>query len=163
MNPVPSLLQKILLQTDGTVTDLLRLFTGENIVIEKLSERSITSLGPSALGLAEPTELLQRQILLTGSKPYLYAESYFVLERLPTDLRQQMLNSNTPVGLLWQQYKLETYREIIDQQLEKNCSNAQHFALTDNRCYSRTYLIHHGGQVMGQICEQFPVSYFSTP
>src|SRR5690606_7603472 len=99
-----SLQQQVLMTTDGTVTDLVALFSGESIRITKLEQESIRSLGPRELELQSPAALLRRVILLSGAeKHYLYAESYFVLQQLSASMQRALLETDIPIGLLWKQ------------------------------------------------------------
>ena len=153
--------QAILMDTDGTVTDLIRHFTGEEIAVTKLSQDVVSTAQPEALQLNNPSHLLHRRILLTGSKPYLYAESYFVIDRMSDFLRKELLESNVPIGLLWQREKLETFREILAKYCEKDEALQDYFKdLKQALFLSRSYRIYHGGLPLGLITEKFPASYF---
>ncbi len=160
-----SLFQKILLATDGTVTDLIALYAGEPIRVKKLVQTIGEESAPAQLQCSGPTRLLSRRILLTGAtKSYLYAESQFVLERLSTSIQDQMLNTDRPVGLLWKEERLETFREIVGQAVAPCAAIAQYFDLPASAPFvSRTYLIHHTGRPLGMITEKWPLSYFREP
>ena len=160
--------QSILLSTDGTVTDLIRHYTNENIEVTKLLQQVIDADKPDALELDRPQRLLQRKILLSGpTQHYLYAESFFVIDRMSEFLRKELLESNIPIGILWQREKLETYREILDHQLEHNTELLQYFPIaakqkTDRGGFlSRQYKVYHGGVVLGLITEKFPYCFFT--
>lgn len=154
--------QAILLDTDGTVTDLIQHYTGETIHVTKLTQDLIVADQPSALRLSAPTQLLHRRILLSGAQQhYLYAESFFVIERMSDYLRHELLESQVPIGVLWQREKLETFREILAREQETNEELGQYFAdLAKPEFWSRRYLVYHGGAPLGLICEKFPVEYF---
>ena len=160
-----SLFQRILLATDGTVTDLIALYAGEAIRVKKLVQTIGEESAPAELQCIGPTRLLSRRILLTGAmKTYLYAESQFVLERLSKSIQDQMLNTDRPIGLLWKEERLETFREIVGQAVEPNAAIAQYFDLPASAPFvSRTYLIHHGGRPLGMITEKWPLSFFREP
>lgn len=160
-----SLFQRILLATDGTVTDLIALYAAEPIRVKKLSQAIGEESAQAELQCAAPTRLLSRRILLTGAtRTYLYAESQFVLERLSKSLQEQMLNTDRPVGLRWKEERLETFREIVGQAVEPCAAIAQYFDLPPPAPFvSRTYLIHHHGQPLGMITEKWPLSYFREP
>jgi chorismate-pyruvate lyase len=154
-----SRLQKILLTTDGTVTQLLELFTGERIRVEKL-EHAMVNGAPSPLAV-QPTEpVLSRQVLLRGAvRPYLYAHSWLVPARMPPQMQQEMRETDTPIGQLWKAARLETFREIVDFRRERDDNIATLFGI-DTLLLSRTYLIHAGGSPMGLIVEKFPETLF---
>jgi len=152
--------QKILLTTDGTVTQLLEIHTGEPMRVVKLSH-AVGSGGPALLDVPATEPVLARRILLRGaSRTWMYAQSWLVLSRLPAGMRETMLHTDTPIGQLWRRGRLETYREIVDFRRESNAEIAAFFG-TDAPLLSRSYVIRSGGAVMGLIEEKFPVTHFS--
>lgn len=157
-----SLQQQVLLTTDGTVTDLVALFSGEQIHITKILQRTATALGPKELGLRLPQALLERSILLSGAdKHYLFAQSHFIIGRLAPDMQRDLLETETPIGLLWKKARLEMYREVVDRRLEDRPDLLDYFPdACDSRFVSRTYLVYHQGHVLGVITEKFPLNYF---
>jgi chorismate-pyruvate lyase len=157
-----SLPQKVLLTTDGTVTQLLEIYTGEGIRVEKL-EHTLVSGGPVSLGVSATEPVLNRRILLRGAKrPYMYAHSWLVPSRMPRGMQEKILQTDTPIGQLWKASRLETFREIIDFRREDDSEVCALFG-SDITLLSRTYLIHAGGLPMGQIVEKFPTTYFREP
>jgi chorismate-pyruvate lyase len=157
-----SLFQKILLATDGTVTDLIALYAGEPIRVKKLVQTIGDERAPAELQCSGPTRLLSRRILLAGAtKTYLYAESQFVLDRLSKSIQEQMLTTDRPIGLLWKEERMETFREVVGQEVEPCAAIAQYFDLPTSALFvSRTYLIHHEGRPLGRITEKWPLSHF---
>lgn len=157
--------QQILLNTDGTVTDLIALLAGESIHITKLEQELIVDRGPAALELDDEQNLLKRVVLLSGKqKHYLYAESYFVLEQMPSSMQIQLLETDTPIGLLWKQARLEMYREVVEQKVESRPDLCLHFSDMEGESFlSRSYVVYHGGRPLGLITEKFPASYFASP
>ena len=154
-----SQLQKILLTTDGTVTQLLELLTGEKIRVEKL-EHSIVEGAPPSLAVSPTERVLNRRILLRGAeRPYLYAHSWLVPARMPIEMQRQMRETDTPIGQLWKSARLETFREIVDFRRERDDNIATLFGI-DTPLLSRTYLIHAGGSPMGLIVEKYPATLF---
>lgn len=178
-NPVPivdlsvvhdsslSLFQKVLLVTDGTVTQLVELYTGESIRVRKIENQIVANKVVPVdvqrmLQTSDNNALLKRVILLCGnSRSYIYAESYFVMERLPQDMRIKLETTNIPIGLLWREAKLETHREIIEYRRECNAAIAEHLGIDINsELLSRTYMLYTHRQPMGVITEKFPAGYF---
>lgn len=158
-----SLFEQILLATDGTVTDLIALYANEPIRVRKL-EQAIRE-EPAALpelDCALPARWLVRRILLSGAtRNFLYAESRFVLDRLPESVREPLLHSERPVGLLWKDARLETFREVIGQSTGPRAAIAPHFGVPGDRDFvSRTYLVHHAGRPLGMITEAWPLNSF---
>ena len=156
-----SVLQKALLTTDGTVTQLLEIYTGENISVQKL-EHSLVKGAPSSLEVSATEPVLSRRILLRGAtRPYMYAHSWLVPSRMPKGMQETILQTDTPIGQLWKAARLETFREIIDFRREHDPFIAALFGV-DAPLLSRTYLIHTGGMPMGLINERFPATLFGT-
>ena len=157
-----SLFQKVLFTTDGTVTRLLELYTGEQIRVNKLEQGMSMGSASRVLGCSKDDPLLRRTILLSGAeKHYIYADSIFIFEKLSTNIQYSLLASDTPIGLLWEKENTEIYRKIIDYKAELCPSSSAYFDLEPNtQMLSRTYLVISNGKPFGAITEKFPMSYF---
>jgi chorismate-pyruvate lyase len=159
-DPGLSLLQKTLLITDGTVTQLLEVFTGERIRVEKLEHRLLRG-GPALLGIGPSEPVLSRVILLRGPvTPYMYAHSWLVPARMPQDMQESMRLTDVPIGQLWKSSRLETYREIVEYRKEEDAEVAALLGAS-GPLLTRSYLIHSGGRPMGLIAEKFPATLFA--
>jgi chorismate-pyruvate lyase len=110
--------QRILLTTDGMVTEMLEAYLWERIKVVKLFqdyfclEHDIPSLE-----IEKGCKIIQRKILLRGrlsQKNHIYADSIIIPDRLDDKMRDGLLNSNKPIGLLILEDRLETFREILD-------------------------------------------------
>ena len=96
------LLQRVLLVSDGTLTDALEAAFLEPISLRKIGIQVI----PAQHALPEldvlPGEsLMERKIFLCGKnsgRVYVYAESVLVLDWLPPRFREELLQSDTPLG-----------------------------------------------------------------
>lgn len=111
-------IQRILLTTDGMVTEILEAYLLEQMKVTKLSQDySVLDHDIPYLELNKGTQVLLRKILLRGKlshKNYIYAESIIVPERLNEKLRDGLLKTNKPIGQLILEDRLETFREILD-------------------------------------------------
>lgn len=158
-----NLFQKILLTTDGTVTNLVSLYTGESIKVRKVAQDFVLS-GQEEILLCPPgTPVLKRNILLCGeTKNYIYAESIFVFERLSRSTQYKLLETDQPIGLLWKEEKLDSYRQIMEYKFETCGSLAEYFdgTVPETPLLSRTYLVYHRNEILGIISEKFPIHYF---
>ncbi len=120
LNPSEALtvFERILLITDGTVTDLLEAFAGEAISVVKLSQSIGHRNGDAhALDVLEHEHVLQRTVLLRGADSgtsFLYGDSVIVPERLPPALFEGLMATGQTIGRLLATYRLETFREIVD-------------------------------------------------
>jgi chorismate-pyruvate lyase len=152
--------QKILLTTDGTVTQLLEIHTRERMRVQKL-EHTVIAGGPAWLEVPSTEPVVSRRILLRGAThAWMYAHSWLVLSRLPPGMQEAMTCSDTPIGQLWRAARLETYREIVDFRREHDPAIAALFG-SDAPLLSRSYLIRARGVVMGLIDEKFPATHFA--
>jgi chorismate-pyruvate lyase len=160
-----STFQRILLTTDGTVTDMLEAYFSEPIQLIKLTENKI--LAPHdipVINLKQNTEIVERKILLQGKisrRNYLYAESILILERLEPKFRQELLETKTPLGKIWLDQKVETFKEIINTGKHPAQKLAEYFKIKpeDNLLF-RTYYVLSGGKATIMITEKFPEAFF---
>lgn len=162
-----STLQRIVLTTDGTLTEILEAYLFEKIRIVKLSE-GIVSIAQDipSLAIKQGNEVIERKVLLQGKisrKNFIYAESILVTERLDEKFKTELLHSKTPLGRLWLEHKLETFKEIIDTAEETADKLLAYFPLQpEDKVFSRTYRVFSQRQPLMTITEKFPASYFQA-
>lgn len=157
--------QRILLTTDGTVTDILEAQYWESIQIIKVfqglidAERDVPYLEMSA-----GAPVLLRKVLLRGKtthKNYIYAESVTVIDRLNPSVKDGLLKTRKPIGQLMLEARLETYREILGVRLIEAGEIGQYFDLpVHGRLISRTYRVFSDHRAIMLITESFPESSF---
>lgn len=153
--------QRVLLTTDGTVTDMLEAYYREPMAVEVLAQQQSPSpVAYRDLRIAEGHDILDREILLRGrlsGSVMLYARSQVAIDRLPEAIHRGLLEQRQPLGVLMLHERLETYREIIDCHREKAGALAAHFQIHDIApLLSRTYVISHAGQPIIRVTEKFP-------
>jgi len=154
------LLQRILLVTDGTLTDILQVAFREPIGVRKL-DPDITDMSVEALELQPGETRMDRSVVLYGQKTgtnYVYADSTLVIERLPKKLQDELLNSDKPIGRLWSQHKVEVRKEMLHV---SKCSPGRllpHFTyMTENeQLFRRSYRLITSGRPVIIITEYFP-------
>ena len=99
-----SLVQRILVTTDGTLTETLAAMFLEPIELVKLAVTITQTPHPvPPLELEAGANVMQRQIVLRGSKsgtPYVYAEVVIATDQLPPRLRDDLLEGRVPLGAL---------------------------------------------------------------
>lgn len=156
-----SLPQRILLMTDGTVTDLLELYAGEAISARRL-EQTLTRNTQPLLSVPPETALLKRRVVLCGDKTnYLYAESFLVFDMLTETMRYKLLETDCPMGRAWKEERLETYREVIEHKTAPCPRVSMYFdAPLHIPILSRTYLIFMRNRPFAVVTESFPSTYF---
>ena len=161
-----STFQRILLTTDGTVTEMLEAYSLEQINVVKLAEGLVSTVKEiPVLELKRGTQVIERKILLQGKisrKNYLYAESIIVPERLDERFQDALLKSQTPIGKLWLQYKVETFKEIVDTGKEPTGKLADYFLVEkEDKMLFRTYRVFNNRQPVMMITEKFPEKLFT--
>ena len=161
--------QRILMVTDGTVTELLEQYASETIKVKKLFEKVETefeALIPTHKQYLEASDLpvLKRTILLEGQDTktnWLYAQSSILLDNLHPGFRADLLASREPIGRLWEKYRYETFKIILD--FEKRPANelSEYFDIPpDSIMVSRTYSVYSGNKPIMIITEMFPNTLF---
>jgi chorismate-pyruvate lyase len=160
-------IERILLTTDGTLTEILQAYYREPINLIKLSEKITTSREIDILDVQAGEEVLERTILLQGrhsQKTFVYAESIIAIEKFDPSLRESMrnclLNSDVPLGRLWLEHRLETFKEMVEQnQASANSINSFFNISKDHLMLLRTYRVFSQNKKIMLITEKFPRNY----
>lgn len=164
-----SCFQRILLVTDGTVTELLEQYLEEKITVVKLCEKiknniSQVSNGHDAFTDHSDEPVLQREVLLQGQSTLnncIYAESTIFLDNLVKNFRLDLLASSEPIGRLWEKYQIETHKTILDFGKKEAGNLAAHFSIKpEDMIISRTYSVYSGNKIIMLITESFPDNSF---
>ena len=157
------LLQRILIVTDGTLTDTLEAAFLEPIGLRKIELNILTAPEPvEELDLPAGAQLLQRKILLYGEntrRTYVYAESQLALDRLPPRFREELMHSDTPMGRLWSEHKMETWKELLTVARHPMEKLAPYLGTVSAYCLMRRYRLISGGRPLMIIEEHFPARY----
>jgi len=157
-------LQRVLLVTDGTLTEILEANFFERIRLVKVSQRVISATASHALLDPNPGEvLIERKILLQGEgsrRNYAYAESLIAVDRLGSSFRDELLDSDTPLGRLWLEHKLETFKELQEVRCRRANGLSHYFECADGALLlDRTYRVFSASRPVMVITEYFPVKY----
>lgn len=161
--------QRILLITDGTVTDLLEHYLEENIEIHKILESiegSSAVIYPRHAGFAQGYSgaILKREVLLRGqrtTKNWLYAQSTILLAHLDDAFREDLLNTRTPIGKLWKKHRSETHKAILEINRHDAEDAAGYFDISPkDQLITRTYGVHSNNRLVMLISEHFPLDFF---
>ena len=160
-----STFQRILLTTNGSVTDILEAYLSEQIRVVKLSEK-LVSLDHDipSMELKTGTEVIIRKVLLQGKisrKNVVYADSIIVPGRLEERFRDSLLNTKVPIGKLWFEERVETFKEVLESRREPAGELAHHFNMQpSDKLLSRTYCVMSNRKPVKMITEKFPENYF---
>ena len=153
--------QRVLLTTDGMVTEMLEAVFWERMKVIKLfQDHFILDHDIPSLEIKKDCNVMQRKIFLRGKlsqKNHLYGDSIIVPDRLEENIRDGLLNSNKPIGLLLLENRLETFREILDCGKEKAHDLADDFNIEkDDFLIFRTYRVIANHLPIMLITEKFP-------
>lgn len=155
-------MQRALMSIDGTVTKFLEAYLLEPIESILLSQQMqrLQSDHPW-LGLAAPSEVVARQVLLRGrysATIYAYAVSLLAIDRLPPNLVQDLAQEPAGIGRVLLNSQIENRREILWYGREDLANLPETIErYTGNHFISRTYRIIAGGQPVMLINEKFPI------
>jgi chorismate-pyruvate lyase len=153
--PRPESFQRILIATDGTVTDLIALRPAKQSV-QKLVQTIKESIGRTAV--QRPTRLLSRRILLTGATKICLCR-VALCERLSKSIQTRC--SRTGRSACWGEERLKPSARLLTGR--QPCGNRAVFRPASISAFRpRTYLIRHG-RPLGMITEKWPLSYFREP
>ena len=158
--------QRVLLMTDGTVTDILEAHVAESICVVRLTQ----SFGCDDPEMAPECELLKnervlhRTVLLQGTSSgtnFLHGESIIVPDRLPAPVLEGLLTTDKPIGRLLAENRVETFREIVGLGFEPACEYGNYFGVDpESQLVFRTYRIYVRQRAVMRITEKFPISWF---
>jgi len=155
-------LQRVLVITDGTLTEILEAAFLERIRLVKISQEVVSSTASDAhLNPANGEAFLERKIILQGTKSnknYVYAESVIAIDRLPPRFHDELVHSDTPLGQLWLEHRLETFKELLEVRYEKAGERSKHFHCdASGMLLARTYRVSSAAVPVMTITECFPV------
>jgi beta-ribofuranosylaminobenzene 5'-phosphate synthase len=160
-------MQKFLLGTDGSVTQILEAITGKKVMIETLMQKIIPADPKTAehLGISEgdPVNYRVVEIKTAGSREVLiHAISHTPIARLSSDFRDDLMKADIPIGRIIQSHRIEARREILNARVSPATDEAGRiFSIAKHEpLLSRQYRIIHGGEPLIFIEEQFPYNRF---
>jgi chorismate-pyruvate lyase len=156
-------LHRVLLVTDGTLTETLEAIFLEPIELARLGQRNVPANASHALLEVESGEtIVERQIMLRGSRSgtnYVYAESLIAADRLTPAFRRGLVESDVPLGRLWIDQKLETFKEFLEMRSSTGENLPADFVCGRSSLLVRTYRVHSGGRPVFVITEHFPRTF----
>lgn len=153
--------QRVLLEANGTVTAMLEAYLSEQIEVIKLSENVVkVNLDFPNMDFKKEERVIARKVLLQGKssrRNFIYAESIILIDNMDGRFSDKLLNTKTPIGKLWSQQKVETFKEIIASGKESADGLANYFGIDpEDNLFSRTYTVSSQGKITMIITEKFP-------
>lgn len=140
--------------TDGSVTHLLELMTGQVVRVKTLQQQVIEASDEIAglLGISTGDAVNERTVLLcAGDMVYVYARSLVPINRMPAGMEGDLTRADIPIGRILKKYAIESRREIDAVEIFES-------RVFGEKCtvLSRTYRIIHDKIALMWINEVFP-------
>jgi len=160
-----SALQKILLGTDGSVTQLLESATGHPVAVRTREQEIVhaDALAAERLGVAPGDAVNHRIVELldaTTGKVLVYAKSQTPVARLAPEFKDDLMRADIPIGRIIERHHIEARREILTAQVTPDDTGGVFSICKNEPLLMRQYRIIHGGKPLIFIQEQFPYNQF---
>jgi beta-ribofuranosylaminobenzene 5'-phosphate synthase len=159
--------QKFLLGTDGSVTQILESITGKKVVIRTLVQKIVPADLPTAqrLSIPEGDPVNERVVEIRTEgcgDVFIYATSSTPINRLSPEFRDDLMKADIPIGRIIQQHHIEARREILSTwAIPATEEISRIFSICKNEpVLARQYQIIHAGKPLIFIEEQFPYNRF---
>ena len=150
----------------GLVTQLIESYMLEPVQVRQLwQERHRVGTGDEWLAISAGHEVISRRVLLTGgqtAKPYVYGEAIIVGDRLPTQVQEDLYDSDRGFGQILQHRNVEFRGELLWCGIENVANVPEPFGAAEERPrIIRTCRFFHRGNPAVLIVERFepPVGY----
>ena len=158
---------RLLLVTDGTVTELLEGLVKEPVSLGyKNQSVSGTNNFPEIEYDGNNQSCLYRQITLQGEhtrQDWLYAESIVLHEMFNHKAQIMLKHENTPIGVILNEQSSDNHRKIIDCGYAKNPTAAKHLRIdADHSFLYRKYNVMIDINPIILITEWFPIERISA-
>ena len=141
--------EKILLGTDGSVTNLLEILFNDEIIVETISQKLVDGVNYRSV------------ILKIKDTPLVYATSKIPLKNIQNktlrdNIKRDLLSADIPIGKILKIHNLETRREIVDISCKGVEESVRRYLNTEKKILpQRTYNIIYRGKVLMEITEIF--------
>jgi len=158
-------LQKILLSTDGSVTQLLESITGHPVSVRTRVQEIVKAdtVAAEHLGVAEGDAVNHRIVELLDAatgEVLIYAKSQTPIARLAPEFRDDLMRADIPIGKIIERHHIEARREILTARVTPDETGGIFPVCKNEPLLSRQYRIIHGGEPLIFIEEQFPFNQF---
>jgi beta-ribofuranosylaminobenzene 5'-phosphate synthase len=159
--------QKFLLGTDGSVTQILESITGKKVVIRTLVQKVIPAdrVAAENLSVAEGDPINFRIVEIRteeSGEVLIYAVSHTPINRLSPAFKDDLMKADIPIGRIIKRHHIEARREILNARVTPADDEISRvFAICRNEpVLTRQYQIIHADKPLIFIEEQFPYNRF---
>ncbi len=158
-------LQKILLGTDGSVTQLLESVTGHPISVRTRTQELVKADADAVeqLSIAPGDSVNHRIVELLDAatgEVLVYAKSLTPVARLAPAFRDDLMRADIPIGKIIERHHIEARREILTARVTPDDTGGIFPICRNEPLLMRQYRIIHGGKPLIFIQEQFPYNQF---
>ncbi|MDK2790972.1 MAG: hypothetical protein PWP15_1481 [Methanothermococcus sp.] len=143
--------EKILLGTDGSITNLLEILFECEVVVKTIYQEIMDDINHRTV------------VLEVEGIPLIYAVSKIPLKNIEEDhiregIKRDLLSADIPIGKILKIHNLETRREIVNIDVKEITEEVQVLLKTNKKILpQRTYNIIHKNKVLMEITEVFNV------
>lgn len=141
--------------TDGSVTFLLEIMTRKDVSVVTEAQHLIQAdeETSSLLDIAVGSDVNYRLVtLFAGTQPFVRALSLSPVERMPDDIRQDLMRADMPIGKILRNSGIETRRDFDNIEV-----NDDEPLFGTSKALSRSYHIVHDNKTLMWINEKFPI------
>ncbi|MCH5586638.1 chorismate pyruvate-lyase family protein [Shimazuella sp. AN120528] len=156
-------LGKFIVQTTSSITKLIEIFFEVQLKVKLINQHEMIEC-PKHLKKhhkIQSDKPILREICLIDSakRPFIYAETLFYKENISVNIVNELYDTETPIGKIIEENKLEFYREILEYGFIQDSRIAKHLGVDKNdwMIYKVCSTIHQAKNVF-LICEYFPIN-----
>ncbi len=146
--------EKMLLGTDGSITNLLEILFNSEVIVETISQKIIDDINYRTV------------VLKIRNMPMVYATSKIPLKNIADEgiresIKKDLLSADIPIGKILKMHNLETRREIKNITYDTINSKIKLFLKTNKELLpQRTYNIIHKNNILMEITEVFNIGEY---
>jgi len=146
--------EKMLLGTDGSITNLLEILFNSEVIVETISQKIIDDINYRTV------------VLKIRNMPMVYATSKIPLKNIEDEgiresIKKDLLSADIPIGKILKMHNLETRREIKNITYDTINSKIKLFLKTNKELLpQRTYNIIHKNNILMEITEVFNIGEY---
>lgn len=161
------LIPRILFATDGAISHILEAYVGERVDLSRMTSAAVTDPAERLeVGLVGDERGLRRRSLLRGRRTgrvFVHTESVVFLDRLPTQVAEELAETGTSLLKLLTSRRIGTFREGIAEWEGTDPQIAACFGIDPAEVHvARTYQVVLKGRPVARVTETFPKLGFSS-
>lgn len=153
-------IEKILLITDGSITNILDIIKG-HVTIKTIKNDFCEVNGlADELKLQKKDVLNYREVSIEHKRPLIHAISLIPIKNLDKEIKNDLLNAEIPIGRILKKHEIEARREIKYIGFEEINEDYKIMFNTKSKLLTRVYHIIHQDEILMRIKETFPHNFF---